>query len=301
MGVHGEHGQQYWPDTGATRHTKVRTDACHERGNLARNTGTTKLTHRDGNRTDGAFGRECDHSSRPKSLEEINRIQPGHTGKQQWLHHEELQCHDDVGDNQHGHQRQQCGNVAVADGGGDQSQHRVRGQSDDDLRRLGKHHIAGVDECLERRDGLMGFGRHIGGIVSDRDKDGEQHDRHDLVVHPAVGKVVREQRDDRVQDRGHFVLLIIRRQLVCESPTKMNRLRDRQREQSGRRGVQQQEKHRFHANAFQPNGFAKVGDARDDAEEQQRHHNRGNHIRPNSSDRVDKINMAFEHDSENDA
>jgi hypothetical protein len=94
---------------------------------------------------------------------------------------------------------------------------------------------------------------------------------------PRCGEVLREEANDGVGDGGDL-LGLVRDAFKRETRTHAQGQRNGKREEGRRERVEHEEDYRLHADALEVHEVGEVGDARDDAKEEERHHKRGDHV-----------------------
>ena len=279
----GEDSQQGGPDTSAARHTEVCAKACAEGSDIlvdAQLLGQLVDVDRDG--ADAALRGKGDGSGRPDALEELDGAEVTDKLDECALDHEDLNRAENIGQNQNAQQGNEVCRRRTTDRTGDQSQNSVRSIGNDVADDTAHDEVACVDEFLE---GCNLFGFFCSDlIVADGDEDREHDDGNDLAVDPMGSQIAGEQVDDGVHDGGNFFCGVVGRQLILDAVADFGDDTSNEGDDTCEEGVQHEEEDGLQTDVFEPHRVAEVGDAGNDAEDQQGNDDRRDDVSVNGAD-----------------
>ena len=278
----GKHCQQGGPDARAARHTKVCTQTCAKGGNVLIHTQLPgQLVDRDRDSTHTALGGKGNGSRGPDALEEADGAQLAHKLDQGAFHNKDLNAAQHIRQHQNAEQRNKIRRRRTADRTGDQGKDCIRGKGDHIADHAAHHKVTGVNELFKgcHLFGLLGCDL----VIADSHQNAEHHNGHHLAVGPVRSQIQREQADDRIHKGGHFLGGVIGGQFILHPAANVSSHTGDQGDQAGNEGVQHQKEHGLETDLLQADGIAQIGDAGNDAEDQQRNDHSGDHMGVNST------------------
>ena len=296
----GKDSQQGGPDTGAARHTEVCAQTCTKGGDVLVDAQLLgQLVDRDRDGANTALRSEGDSAGGPDALEELDRIQLADDLDERALDHEGLNRAEDISQHQNAQQGDEVGRRRAADGTGNEGQDGIRSEGDDIADHAAHHNVTGVDKLLEGGD-LLGL---LGGdlVVADGGQNAEDHDGHHLAVCPVGSEVLGEEADNRVHKGGDFLGGVIGGQLILHTVADIGHDTSDQGDEAGEEGVQDEEENSLEADVLQADGIAQIGDAGNDAEDQQRDDHSRNDVGVDGTHSGDIGVVALEHEAHDEA
>ena len=296
----GKDSQQGGPDTGAARHTEVCTQTCTKGGDVLVDAQLLgQLVDRDRDGANTALRSEGDSAGGPDALEELDRIQLADDLDERALDHEGLNRAEDISQHQNAQQGDEVGRRRAADGTGDKGQDGIRSEGDDIADHAAHHNVTGVDKLLEGGDFLGLLGGYL--VVADSDQNAEDHDRHHLAVCPVGSEVLGEEADNRIHKGGDFLGGVVGGQLILHTVADIGHDTSDQGDEAGEEGVQDEEENSLEADVLQADRIAQIGDAGNDAEDQQRDDHSRNDVGVDGTHSGDIGVVALEHEAHNEA